>query len=115
MSFITVTELDELLEANWDRFCFISYEGFLKEGRGILAIGKMGEEVKVFYQAITAGRITDPKELEMAHTYDPEKSLLVQIMTGPGQSKTMRIDITNEDHYPKTIYKKFNVGKSTNF
>ncbi len=108
MSFISEKEFQDILSGGWDQLCFSAYDGYKKYGRGLVAIAKNGADVKAVFTHPAEGHIIDPYDLDLVNRYDPEKEIIVQYPSAPGRTKTVKLEVADENS-PREIWNKFNI------
>ncbi len=96
-----------ILEASWDQLCFAAYDGFIKHGRGVIVINKVGEELKAIFTYPAEGHILDAQVLNMVNAYDPELEFVAQYLSDNGNARTVRVEVDGENP-PHEVWKKFN-------
>ena len=103
---ISEKEIRECLDKNCGRFCFVAYDNFLKEGRGLIALDRKEDgDLNAFYLPLKEVADKDPKDIKMVESYDPTLSFILLFPIGDGKTKTMKIDLP-EEHSPKKIYEQ---------
>lgn len=91
--------------AQWDGLAFFAYEGFAKEGRGVVALDPGEGDTGIFFVArgFFAER-DDPAVLALIDAYDPDWEIVLYFENAPGVARAIRVRATPRARPPKRVY-----------
>lgn len=97
--------IDNLLKQSWERICFLAYDGYTSNGRGVLAVfpDDDSEEILAKYVCYDLENLTEDWAY-IVRDYEPETEFVLQFEDDLHNFRTIRIKTPENGHHPKQIW-----------
>lgn len=98
------TFVDDLLRYSWDELCFLAYDGFTKNGRGVVVVFPEPDGTySAGYAAYDLATLTD-NWAYVVRDYEPETEFVLQFMDEAQNLRTVRIKTPPNAPHPKRVW-----------
>ena len=99
------TFIDDLLKNSWEQICFLTYDGFTKNGRGTLAIIP-DEESEAYLAEYVVYDLENISEdwAYIVREYNPETEFVLQFTDEVQDLRTIRIKTPENGQHPKRVW-----------
>lgn len=87
----------------WESIAFVAFEGYLKMGRGVVALMRDDVPLEQCYAVYREGE-ADPRTDRLVAEYDPLWEVLVQYVQPEGSVITLRIRTRPDQRHPWQVW-----------